>query len=85
MKLFVDERLLEYISTYCLGASAGDIDYIAEFDVNGDGVIDIKDIQWFGLHFNTWVETPPSIYTMLIPAALGLGGVLAGYLIAKVL
>jgi len=85
MKLFIDESLLEYIGTYCFGASAGDINYIAEFDVNGDGKIDMKDIAWFGDLIGQWVETPPTLYTMFVPVALGLGGVLAGYLIAKVL
>lgn len=85
MRLYVDDSLLQYISNYCFGARAGDPNYIVEFDVNGDGIINVLDVAWFSQRHLTWVETPVTLNAMLVPAVLGLGGLAVGYLVATAL
>jgi len=56
-RLFVDEALLEEIGN-CIGAERGDPNYVYEFDINQDGVIDIYDLSWFSQRVGQYVEVP---------------------------
>jgi len=71
--ILVTEDLISFVRE-CFGATPGRPNYVWQFDVNQDGVIDLYDIAFFEANVNQYVEIPqppaaPPIETM-IPVAI---------------
>jgi hypothetical protein len=78
-QVYVDDVLLEKVKA-AFGSKAGDPNYNPEYDVNQDGVIDIKDIAFFASNYGKIVQLPQGL---AISGALGLLLLLALFFMVK--
>ena len=83
MRVYVNEEFMNYVATF-YGAVAGDEYWCQDFDVNGDGKIDLYDITWFAQRGFTWIEIGVGA-NPLIYAGLTFAGIVLGYVVARVL
>ena len=85
MHILVNDTLITYITNVCFGATRGSANYMAEFDVDKDGVIDMKDIGWFSQRIGSYVDLSGStpLEQALVPTLTGLGGLVAGFAIGS--
>jgi hypothetical protein len=56
-QVYVDDVLLQKVKA-AFGSKAGDPNYNPEYDVNQDGVIDIKDLAFFAGNYGKTVQLP---------------------------
>ena len=65
-RIIVDMDVLEAVAR-CVGTTIGDVNYIWQFDVNQDGVIDILDLVEFAKKYGEEMDIPePPLRTQLL-------------------